>query len=114
MIVYYKSAKTKDFFMKNNLLPKARDLSRTNLVYDFKCKIDECEHLPQIVTRYSGLPTCTLSRRLTMHLQHGAIKDHALQKHKRKITRKEIEEMTKILYFERKTIRNFRSSYHKI
>ena len=35
LIVYYKSTKTKDLVMKNNLTPKLRELARTNLIYDF-------------------------------------------------------------------------------
>ena len=46
LIVYYKSIKTKDLVMKNNLTPKLRELARTNLIYDFTCSIDACKHLP--------------------------------------------------------------------
>ena len=98
IIIYYKSTKTKDFIMKNNLLPKPRELSKTNLIYDYDCKIGECMHLPKKQVRYSGLTTCTLSRRLTYHLQNGAIKMHVQQKHNRKITREEIVAMTKVRY----------------
>ena len=95
LIIYYRSTKTRDLIMKNNLSPKVRELARTNLIYDFQCTIDECAHLNRSEVTYSGLTTCTKSRRLTYHLQNGAIKNHALHKHGRKITRKEIEEMTK-------------------
>ena len=94
LIIYYRSRKTRDLIMKNNLTPKVRELARTNLIYDFGCTIDECAHQRRSDGTYSGLTTCTLSRRLTYHLQNGAIKNHALQVHGRKITRKEIVEMT--------------------
>ena len=100
VIIYYKSVKTRDLIMKNNLTPKLRDLARTNLIYDFHCTIDECAHQPRETVQYSGLTTCTLSRRLTYHLQNGPIKEHALSKHTRKITRAEIVEMTKKRYLQ--------------
>ena len=100
LIIYYRSTKTRDLIMKNNLTPKVRDLARTNLIYDFCCNIDECAHQNRSEVTYSGLTTCTLSRRLTYHLQNGAIKKHCLETHGRKITRKEIVAMTKARYYQ--------------
>ena len=100
LVIYYRSRKTKDLIMRNNLTPKVRDLARTNMIYDFQCKIDECAHQNRSDGQYSGLTKCTLSRRLTYHLQVGAIKNHCLETHGRKITRKEIVEMTKARYYE--------------
>ena len=100
IVIFYKSTKTRDLTMKNNLLPKPRELSRTNLTYDFNCTIGECKHLPPKQVRYSGVTTCTLSRRLSYHLQNGAIKNHVLQEHNRNITREEIVSMTKVRYYE--------------
>ena len=94
LIIYYRSTKTRDLIMKNNLTPKVRDLARANLIYDFRCSIDECAHRKRSERTYSGMTTCTKSRRLTYHLQSGAIKMHAQTTHGRKITRKEIVEMT--------------------
>ena len=87
--------------MKNNLSPKLRELSRTNLIYDFHCQTGECFHLPRQEVRYSGLTTCTLSRRLSFHLQKGAIRQHYESVHNRNVTRSEIVEMTKARYYER-------------
>ena len=84
--------------MKNNLTPKLRELARTNLIYDFTCSIDDCKHLPTKQVRYSGLTTCTLSRRLSFHLQEGAIQKHCQSAHGRPITRDEIVSMTKARY----------------
>ena len=101
LIVYDQSTKTRHLIMKNNLTPKIRDLARTNLIYDFNCNIDECARQPiRSEKQYSGLTTCTLSRRLTLHLQKGAIRLHCEEVHGRKPTRKEIEEMTKARYYE--------------
>ena len=101
LIVYYKSTKTKDLVMKNNLTPKLRELARTNLIYDFTCSIDACKHLPPRQVRYSGLTKCTLSKRLSFHLQNGAIKKHSESIHGRNITRDEIVSMTKARYYDR-------------
>ena len=101
LIIYYKTQKTRDIFMKNNLGPKLRDLAKTHAVYEFKCNIGECQHLPRSKTAYPGLTTCTLSRRLSYHLQNGAILKHSLDAHGRKITRKEIVDSTRIRYIER-------------
>ena len=86
--------------MKNNLTPKVRDLARTNLIYDFRCNIDGCAHQIRSEVQYSGLTTCTLSKRLTFHLQSGAIQSHSLETHGRKILRSEIVDMTKARYYQ--------------
>ena len=91
--------------MKNNLGKKVRELARTNVIYDIDCQKGDYEHLPQRNRSYSGLTTCTMSRRLTFHLQDGAVQRHHLAVHKVKITRKEIEAGTKIRYQENDTNR---------
>ena len=91
--------------MRNNMTPKIRDLAKTNLIYDFDCQEGESEHLTIQQKRYSGLTTCTISRRLSMNLQNGAFKNHFLQTHKRKITREEIVAWTTSRYYERDTHR---------
>ena len=101
LIIYYTSTKTRNLIMKNNLSPKLRDLARTNLIYDFTCKTGECKHLPTLKVRYSGLTTCTLSRRLSLHIQNGAIRKHYESSHNRNITRSEIVAMTKARYYQR-------------
>ena len=101
IVIYYKASKTRNLIMRNNIAPKVRDLSKTHLIYDYQCKEGECEHLPNKLTRYTGLTTCTLSRRLSFHLQNGAIKEHFINKHNRNITREEIVNYTKARYYER-------------
>ena len=101
VVIYYKASKTRNLIMRNNITPKVRDLAKTHLIYDFQCNEGECAHLPKKQTRYSGLITCTLSRRLSFHLQNGAIKAHFLEKHQRNITREEIVSYTKTRYYER-------------
>ena len=101
LVIYYKSSKTRNLIMRNNLTPKVRDLAKTHLIYDFDCNEGECTHLPIQKRRYSGLTTCTLSRRLLLHIQNGAIKKHFEEKHGRNITRQEIVDGTKARYYER-------------
>ena len=105
IVIYYKSSKTRNLVMRNNMTPPVRNLAKTNLVYDFDCNEGECAHLPIRERRYSGVTTCTISRRLSLHLQKGAIKQHYEEKHGRAITRKEIVDGTKARYYERDTRR---------
>ena len=105
IVIYYKASKTRNLIMRNNMTPKVRDIAKTHLIYDFHCKEGECTHLPKHLVRYSGLTTCTLSRRLGYHLQNGAIKTHFSSKHSRNITREEIVSMTTTRYYERDTRR---------
>ena len=105
LVIYYKNRKTRDLVMKNNLGKKVRELARTNVIYDIDCQKGDCEHLPKRNRSYSGLTTCTMSRRLTFHLQDGAVQRHHLAVHKEKVTRKEIEVCTKIRYQENDTNR---------
>ena len=62
--------------MKNSPPPHPT-LKRTNVVYEYKCNMGDCEHLP---SSYIGMTTTTLSSRLTMHLQKGGPADHAKEK----------------------------------
>ena len=100
LIIYYKTRKTRDLFMKNNLGPKVRDLAKTHAVYEYRCQLDACKHLPKYKTAYDGLTTCTISRRLSNHLQKGAILEHCLSVHHKKISRKDLENAITIRYIE--------------
>ena len=101
LVIYYKTRKTRDMIMKNNLGPKVRNLAQTHVVYEYNCQIGACKHLPKSKAAYDGLTTCTLSRRLSNHLQKGAILQHCLDEHNHKITRKELEDSVSIRYKER-------------
>ena len=57
-------------------------------------------HLPPSQTKYVGLTTCQLTRRMSYHLQSEAIRKHSEIHHNIKVTRKEIEMWTNIRYFE--------------
>jgi hypothetical protein len=105
LVIYYKNMKSRNLVMRNNCAKKPRELSKTHVVYKFRCKKGDCEHLPPSKTTYWGLTTDTTSRRLSFHLQNGAIKEHCLAKHGSMITRKEIEMYTSIEYVEREVYR---------
>ena len=92
--------KTKNLVMKNNMSGKKRELSLTNVIYQFTCPENECIHHPTVNHVYLGLTTCTLSRRLSLHLQNGAILKHSVNQHREKITRKKAEESLKVRYRE--------------
>ena len=77
-------------------------LQKTNVIYECTCKFGDCEHLTDTNNRptYIGYTTTTLSRRLTMHLQQGAIKTHTLTHHNIPITRHTLVNNTRIIHKE--------------
>ena len=95
LTVYYKSKTVKSIVSKNNRNTPPAVLQQCNLVYELKCNQDGCEHLSN--SSYTGFTTTTLSRRLTMHLASGAIKDHCNGSHNSRITREQIVANTKII-----------------
>ena len=80
--------------MKNNQTPKPPPLQQTNLIYEYKCPIGECEHQ---TSSYIGLTCTTLSRRLTMHLQQGGPKHHTEHHHNSLLTRDMLVKNTTII-----------------
>ena len=69
-------------------------LKRTNVVYKFSCPHEGCRPHAE---HYIGVTTTTLSRRLTMHLQEGAIKQHMKNKHNTELTRQTLVQNTQII-----------------
>ena len=105
LMIYYNNMKTKNLVMRNNLSAKTRELSQTNVIYEFQCPENECFHHPNINYVYLGYTQCTLSRRLSLHLQQGAIEKHSTLKHNKKIDRKTAEQNLKIRYRENDSYR---------
>ena len=70
--VYYQNRKTKHLIMRNNPV-RTKNIMQTNVLYKFDCPFEDCR-LRQ--NSYVGFTCTTLSRRLTMHKQHGSIKTH--------------------------------------
>ena len=64
VIIYYRNLKTSSMVMRNNITDRNDMLSKTNVVYQYKCKSEECA--PHNIS-YIGQTTCTLSRRMTYH-----------------------------------------------
>ena len=93
-IVYYKNIKTSNLIIRNNLSVKNK-LKCSNVVYQFNCPHEDCPLWPH--ASYIGYTQTTLSRRLTMHLQKGAIRDHYMNHHDSRISRASIVENTAIL-----------------
>ena len=73
-----------------------------SLVYKFTCNHGDCSHRPSL---YIGSTITTLSKRITAHLQDGAIKRHYLAKHNTSVSRKYIEENTTTLHKEKDVTR---------
>ena len=71
-------------------------LQTTNVIYKFQCKHESCKLHDS--NCYIGHTSTTLSRRLTMHLQQGAIADHYNTVHETKLDRKTLVDSTTILY----------------
>ena len=94
LTIYYKSSQVSQFLSRNNSQPEKPDIQKTNLIYEYKCNIGECEHQ---LNSYIGSTVTTLSRRLTMHLSNGAPKKHSQQKHQEALNRETIVKNTKII-----------------
>ena len=92
--IYYQNTKTKNLVMCNNPV-ETKWLMRTNVVYQFQCPDEGCR-LRKV--NYIGYTSTTLSRRLTMHLQEGAPKDHLQQEHNTTLTRKMLTDNTRIIH----------------
>ena len=92
--IYYNSPTTSSLLIRNNLYSNKDKLATPDVVYKYSCNTGDCA--PQAVD-YVGYTTCTLSRRLTNHLQAGAIKQHHLQHHGTPLTREDLVNNTNIL-----------------
>ena len=95
LVIYYKSATTKSLIMKNNQNTPPSKFQQCNLIYEYQCKLDGCEHLQN--SSYIGLTSTTLSRRLTLHLGEGGPKKHSFEAHRTTLTRQMLEQSTSIL-----------------
>jgi len=92
LIIYYKTKKTSQLLLKNNPTTKPTTLQEVNVIYNHICTVEDCG--PH---SYIGMTRTSLSRRLTCHLQTGAIKQHYSAHHKTKLTRQQLEKGTTIL-----------------
>ena len=90
ILIYYKKQRLSQLLLQNRA-PKTSHIKRHNVVYQFICPVVGCAH------SYIGMTNMTLSKRLSCHLQEGAILEHFIKSHNEKLTRSLIVESTNIL-----------------
>ena len=95
LVIYYQCPQTSDLIMRNNISKDSSPLKATNIVYEFKCTTGDCARRSN--SAYVGFTITSLSRRLTMHLQSGAPKEHMKMCHGIDLTRNYLVENTSIL-----------------
>jgi hypothetical protein len=91
--IYYKNSKVSNLIMRNSTASQGA-LQCSNVVYQIKCPVENCES-PN--PNYIGYTECTLAQRLTMHVQDGGPKEHALREHNVKINRDMLINNTSII-----------------
>ena len=91
LVIYYKNRKTSSLIMKNNLAPKQEMIKQRNVVYQYRCPVQGCSH------DYIGMTTTRLSKRISCHVQEGAINNHMKRLHNRRPTRDELIQAIEIL-----------------
>ena len=95
ILIYYRNLKTNNLVSRNNLSFKPSVLQQTHLVYQFQCPLPH-----STVETYIGHTRTSLARRLTMHLQDGAIKKHFSISHHFTPPRKLLDDNTSIIFRE--------------
>ena len=93
LIIYYRSKRTSHLLLKNNCTPPPSLLQRSHVIYKSECQHENCGPCGT----YIGMTSTKLSRRLTCHLQNGAIKAHMLSRHNSPLTREHLEKGTSVL-----------------
>ena len=74
-VIYYKNSKTSNLILKNSPSCSQDVLKKRNVVYHFKCQEVGCTH------EYIGMTTMRLSKRISCHMQEGAIYQHYVNNH---------------------------------
>ena len=93
IIIYYRNKKPSSLLMKNNTAPKPHGIRQSHVVYKFTCPEEDCTPL----STYVGRTTTTLSRQISLHLQHGGPKQHLWTHHKRHLDRETMVENTEVI-----------------
>ena len=70
--------------MKNNPAPRPDKLKRRNVIYHYQCPVMSCTQ------DYIGMTTMRLSKRISCHLQEGAIFNHLQRHHNTRINREQL------------------------
>ena len=101
LCIYYKSKKTLNLIMKNNISQQNIPLKdRSHVVYEFICEKGECMS-PNVKSSYVGLTTMSLKERLSAHRYHGSIFKHFRTIHGTSPQLDYLIQQTKIFYTER-------------
>jgi hypothetical protein len=83
LVIYYKTRKTSELVVKNNLNTISTELKKSSVMYEYKCPLGDCK----LLSKYIDMMETSLSRRLTCHLTSGAPKQHTSQVHGEELTR---------------------------
>ena len=100
--IYYNRNTITNLITNNNQGPQTRTLKKTQQIYQYTCKHEDCELQNNC---YIGQTNTTLSGQLTMHLASGGPKQHHQEIHHATLTRMELVNNTKIIWIERDTYR---------
>ena len=76
LVIYNKNKKTSSLIMRNFPFQDNSLLKSTTVVYKFQCKTDDCTLQNN---KYIGMTSTSVSRRVSMNLQMGTIKDHFIR-----------------------------------
>ena len=97
VLIYYKSKKTSNILMNNNLSKIALpDRDRSHVVYEFNCSEGECSSSNN---SYIGMTNCSLSERLGAHRYKGSIFEHYRRVHNKSPNVADLINSSNILYF---------------
>ena len=91
LIIYYKSRKTSSLIMKNNTAANHEKLKERNVIYHFKCPVQGCSQ------DYIGMTTMRLTKRISCHLQEGAIFNHMRTNHNNRLNREQLIDSIEII-----------------
>ena len=81
LIIYYDKFKTSNLVIRNNSSPSSGVLQKTNVIYQFKCPLEDCISDYYNNNIYVSLTSTTPSRRLTMHFSDTSSTAQHLKKH---------------------------------
>ena len=92
LIIYYRTRKTAQLILRNKIMNVKTPLQEDHVIYQYTCNSGGCG--PH---SYIGMTRTKLTRRLTCHLQNGAIKNHLRDSHNAILNRENIVKNTEIL-----------------
>ena len=77
LVIYYKTRKLKELFVKNKSEAPKSTANRHHVVYAFSCTLGGCNSS----SKYIGYTTCTVDERFRNHAQNGSIRKHLVDIH---------------------------------